>query len=85
MNKNNQEQEEDIGLFPVMLFLFSLIGGFVTILSAINIVFDLESSFTSRGTSSELPNDWDVVLLMGILFSITFVIYKLITRSKAKK
>ena len=85
MNKNKQKQEEEIGLIPVMLFLISLLGGFITILSAINIVFDLESSFTYRGASSELPNDWDAIILMGIFFPTTFVIYKLLTRSKAKK
>ncbi len=85
MKEHDQNQEKEIGLFPVMLFLVSFLGGVVTILGAINIAFDLEASATFRGVSAELPNDEYAVMLMAIFFSLCFAVYKLLTRSKAKK
>jgi hypothetical protein len=79
------QEESKGGCISGGLQLFGVIGGIITIISAINVAFDLRWSLKVYGSTTELPTDWFAVIAIAIICAIALGISAIMTSTRVRK
>jgi hypothetical protein len=80
----NQQDEPKGGCIAGGLMLFAIIGGIITLISAINVAFDLEWSLRVYGTRTKLPTDWFTVIAVAIICALAWGVSAIMTSEKVR-
>lgn len=79
-----QQENPKGGCISTGLLLFAYIGGIITIVSVINVAFDLEWGLRVYGARTELPTDWFTVIFIAIVCAIAWGISAIMTSRKVR-
>ena len=73
------------GCLATGLGLFGSMCAPLTLVSAVNVAFDLDLEIRVYGTNAQLPTDWMAVIALAVISAITIGIAALITSAKVKQ
>lgn len=79
---NQQEEAPRGGCIGTGISLFARLCGIITLISIINVAFDLELGLRVYGSRTELPTHWEAVIALGVVTLITWGIAVLVTSQK---
>jgi hypothetical protein len=77
--------KEGGGCIATILKMFGTLCGIYTLVSAVNVGFDLDLGIRVYGARTELPTDWMAVIALGVVSVITLGITYLMTSGKVRK
>lgn len=80
-----QEQAPKGGCISTGLMMFGGLCGIITLISVINVAFDLDLSIKVYGSRTELPTEWMSVIALAIVSAIALGIYAIMTNRWVRK